>query len=204
LKLYYVPGACSMVPHIVAKECNLPIELIRVDLRAHTTSDGADFLAINPKGTVPLLELDSGHHLSEGPIIVQYLADLAGNTALMPEPRSMSRYRVMEWQNYITSDVHQSFAPLFDMPDVPAPTKALFIERLRRHFSAIDQRLATQRFLVGDHFSAADAYLFVVANWSRHVGLDLSPHAHLQEFLGRVAQRPSVIAAMHEEGLIPR
>lgn len=200
MKLYYSPGACSLAPHIVLREAGIPFTLERVDTGSHKTAQGADFYTINPKGYVPLLELDDGQRLSEGPVIAQYIADHAGRTDLMPAAGSMARYRVMEWQNYITSELHKSFSPLFN-PAVDAPAKALFTASLQKKFGWISQQLRDREFLTGDTFTAADAYLFTVAGWARHVALDLSDCEHLQTCLQRVAARPTVREAMKAEGL---
>lgn len=201
MKLYYSAGACSLAPHIVAKEAGLAIALERVDLRAHTTTDGSDFYGINAKGSVPFLLLDSGEYLSEGPIICQYLADLAENNTLIPAAGTMARYRVMEWQNYITSELHKSFSPLFN-PASAVETKAEFAAGLKKKYAWVSAQLADKNYLTGDDFTVADAYLFVVTNWTKYVGLDISEYTPLTQFLQRVASRPAVLAALKEEGLI--
>ena len=201
MKLYYSAGACSLAPHIVAKEAGLAITLERVDLRAHKTADGSDFYGINPKGSVPFLLLDSGEYLSEGPIICQYLADLAENNTLIPAAGTMARYRVMEWQNYITSELHKSFSPLFN-PASAVETKAEFAAGLKKKYAWVSAQLADKNYLTGDDFTVADAYLFVVTNWTKYVGLDISEYTPLTQFLQRVASRPAVLAALKEEGLI--
>ena len=201
MKLYYSAGACSLAPHIVAKEAGLAITLERVDLRAHKTADGSDFYGINPKGSVPFLLLDSGEYLSEGPIICQYLADLEENNTLIPAAGTMARYRVMEWQNYITSELHKSFSPLFN-PASAVETKAEFAAGLKKKYAWVSAQLADKNYLTGDDFTVADAYLFVVTNWTKYVGLDISEYTPLTQFLQRVASRPAVLAALKEEGLI--
>lgn len=200
MKLYYSPGACSLAPHIVLREAGVPFTLERVDTGTHKTAHDVDFFTINPKGYVPLLELDDGQRLSEGPVIAQYIADQAGCTDLMPAAGSMARYRVMEWQNYITSELHKSFSPLFN-PAFDASAKTLFAAALQKKFGWISQQLRDRAYLTGDTFTAADAYLFTVAGWARHVALDLSDCEHLQAFLQRVAARPAVRDAMKAEGL---
>lgn len=200
MKLYYAPGACSLAPHILLRETGLNFDLVRVDTRAHTTPDGRDYHRINPKGQVPFLDLGSGESLSEGVVIAQYIADHAGNRDLMPEPGSLARYRVMEWQNYITSELHKGFSPLFnDAFDEAARTQ--FLTLLRKKLEWVDAQLAERTFLTGETFTAADAYLFVVCGWAGHVGLDLSDLAHLGRFLETVAARPAVHEAMRAEGL---
>jgi glutathione S-transferase len=200
MKLYYSPGACSFAPHIVLREANLAFTLERVDIGTHKTADGTDYYTINPRGQVPLLELDDGQRLSEGPIIAQYVADRAQRTDLMPAAGTLERYRVMEWQNYITSELHKTFAPLFDAA-IDAPAKALFSAALRKKFAWVSSQLRGRQYLTGDNFTAADAYLFTVARWSQFVGLDLSDFEHLQGFLQRVASRPAVREAMKAEGV---
>jgi glutathione S-transferase len=182
MKLYYAPGACSLVPHIVLRETGLP------------------FALENAKGQVPVLELDDGARLTEGPVIAQFIADKAGSAALMPAGGSLARYRVMEWQNYITSELHKSFSPLFN-PEFDTTAKALHSKLLRTKYEWVNSKLANDHFLTGDGFTAADAYLFTVTNWAKYVGLDLSNLQHLQAFLARVAARPAVQAAMKAEGL---
>lgn len=201
MKLYFSPGVCSLAPHILLRETQLPFELERVDIGKHTAQQGADYYEINPKGQVPLLELDDGQCLSEGPIIAQYIADKAGRTDLMPAFGSMERYRVMEWQNYVTSELHKSFSPLFNTA-IDQPAKAVFAAALRKKFGWVSNQLRDRQYLTGDTFTAADAYLFTVAGWAKHVGLDLSDFEHLQSFLQRVAARPAVREAMKAEGLI--
>jgi glutathione S-transferase len=200
MKLFFSPGACSLAPHIVLRESGLPFELEKVDTARHLSAGGADFYALNPKGQVPLLQLDEGGSLTEGPVIVQYIADRAGNTALMPAADSLARYRVMEWQNYITSELHKSFTPLFN-PGFDAAAKRLHAALLRKKYEWVDSCLSDSRHLTGEDFSAADAYLFAVTNWARHVALDLGDLAHLQAFMARVAARPAVREALKAEGL---
>jgi glutathione S-transferase len=201
MKLFFSPGACSLAPHIVLREAGLSFGLEKVDTGKHTTADGADYYAINPKGQVPLLELDDGQRLSEGPVIAQFIADLAANTALMPAAGSMARYRVIEWQNYVGSELHKSFTPLFN-PAIDAGAKKTLAALLRKKYEWVDSRLSDSKFLTGDAFSAADAYLFAVSSWARHVALDLSDLRHLQRFMADVAARPAVREAMKAEGLI--
>lgn len=201
MKLFYSPGACSLAPHIVLREAGLPFTLEKVDIPTHRTADGRDYYAINPKGYVPFLELDSGEGLSEGPVIAQYVAETAGNTALLPPATDMRRYRVVEWQNYITSELHKSFGAQFN-PQLDAAAKDTFKASLLKKYQWIDSVLAKSAFLTGDTFSVADAYLFTVTNWCKHVGLDISGLANLQRFLAAVAARPAVRDAMQAEGLL--
>jgi glutathione S-transferase len=201
MKLYYSPGACSLAPHIVLREALLPFSLGKVDTKTHKTEHGIDYYTINPKGYVPLLELDSGERLSEGPIIAQYICDEAGRQDLMPAAGSIARYRVMEWQNYTTSELHKSFSPLFNAA-FDDSAKAIFKAGLRKKYDWVSRQLHGKQYLTGDNFTAADAYLFTVTNWAKAVGVDLSDYTDLQSFLKRVAERPAVREAMKVEGLI--
>lgn len=201
MKLFFSPAACSLAPHIVLREAGLPFSLEKIDTAKHLTSAGADYYAINPKGQVPVLELDTGERLTEGPVIAQYIADQAKNTTLMPAAGTLARYRVMEWQSYITSELHKSFTPLFN-PGFEATAKSLHATLLRKKYEWVNGCLTGRHYLTGNSFTAADAYLFTVTHWAKHVGLDLSDLADLQSFLGRVAARPAVREAMKAEGLM--
>lgn len=201
MKLFYSPGACSLAPHIVLREVGLPFSLERVDTRKHVTASGSDYHAINPKGQVPVLELDDGTRLTEGPAIAQFIADQAPGRRLLPAFGTLSRYRVIEWQNYITSELHKSFTPLFN-PDFDATAKGLHARLLRKKYTWVDAQLARSSHLTDDHFTIADAYLFTVTGWAKHVHLDLSDLANLQRFLGSVAARPAVREALKAEGLL--
>ena len=200
MKLYFSPGACSLAPHILLYEAALAHTLVKVDTSTHRTEQGIDFYTVNPKGYVPVLELDDGQRLCEGPIIAQFIADHARRSDLMPAAGSMERYRAMEWQNYITSELHKSFSPLFN-PALDAQAKAVFVAVLAKKFKWISGQLRDKPYLLGDTFTAADAYLFTVAGWAEHVSLDLSDFEHLQAFLKRVAARPAVQEAMRAESL---
>lgn len=199
MKLYFSPGACSLAPHILLREAGLEFDLERVDTHTHTFGAGDDYYAVNSTGLVPVLELASGERLTEGPVIAQYIGDQGGDRDLMPSP-GMARYRVMEWQNYITSELHKSFTPLFN-PALDAAAKQTLSDLLRKKFERVDVHLRGVDHLTGAAFTAADAYLFTVANWAKHVALDLSDLIHLQAFLQRVAARPAVQAALRAEGL---
>jgi glutathione S-transferase len=201
MKLYYTPGACSLSPHIVALEAGIPLELEKVDGKEKRTASGADYWQINPKGYVPALLLDNGELLTEGPAIVQYLADQKPDSKLAPAQGSVSRYRLQEMLGYINSELHKSYTPLFK-PDTPDVVRKERKDYLRRRYALLDQRLAEHEWLAGDHFSVADAYLFTVTNWAKHVELDLSDFPALLAFQKRVAGRPKVQAAMEAEGLI--
>jgi glutathione S-transferase len=201
MKLYYAPGACSLAPHIVARKVALELTLVKVDTGTHLTGQGVDFYTINSKGAVPVLELDNGERLTEGPVIVQYLADLARNRELMPEAGSIARYRVMEWQNYISSELHKSFSPLFGT-ELDATAKTALRALLRKKFEWLDAQLASKDYLTGSHFTGADAYLFTVTNWAQHAALDISDLATVQSYSSRVAALPAVQEAMRAEGLV--
>ena len=200
MKLFYSPGACSLAPHIILRETDTPFTLVRIDLGQHRTPEGSNYYELNPKGQVPLLALDDGTTLSEGPVIAQYVAEQAGQPALLPPVGNLARYRVLEWQNYITSVLHKSYSPLFD-PRFDAATKALFVQQLGKKYGWVNSRLEGQAYLTGDTFTVADAYLFAVTGWAPRVGVDLSALANVQAFLARVAQRDSVKAALAAEGL---
>jgi glutathione S-transferase len=200
-KLYYSPGACSLSPHIALREAGLPFDLVMSSTKTHQLADGTDFYTINPKGSVPVLELDDGQRLTEGPAIVQYIADQAPSTGLAPAAGTMERYRLMEWLNYITSELHKSFGPLFN-PATPEEYKAMSRTRLGKSLAWVDSQLAGKTYLMGETFTVADGYLFTVAGWGAYVGVDVKPLANLSAFLGRVAARPAVQAAMKAEGLL--
>lgn len=203
MKLYYMPGACSLSPHIVAREAGIDLELVKVDGKTKRTEDGADFLAINPKGYVPVLGLDNGQVLTEGPAIVQYLADQKPASGLAPANGTLARYRLMEMLGYINSELHKSYSPLFS-PDTPEATRQERTAYLLKRYALLDGVLAKQPWLLGEQFTAADAYLFTVTNWARHVALDLSGFPAILAFQRRVAERPAVQAAMDAEGLARR
>jgi len=200
MKLYYAPGACSLAPHIVLRETGAEFTLVKVDLATHRTADGTDYYTLNPRGQVPMLELADGNRLTEGPVIAQYIADQAGATALLPATGTLARYRVMEWQNFITSELHKGFTPLFN-PEVPADAKQVLSAALRKKLAWVDTQLAGRSWLTSEDFTVADAYLFTVCGWCRHVGLDIADLSQLQRFLAAVAQRPRVRDAMKAEGL---
>ena len=201
MKLFYAPGACSLSPHIVAHEAGIDLELVRVDTKTKTVEKDGDFWTVNPKGYVPALELDNGEILTEGPAIVQYLADRRPDAGLAPAHGTLARYRLQEMLSYITSEIHKTYSPLFS-PKVTAEVRAERIEYLKRRYAFIDRHLADHDYLVGDRFTAADAYLFVVTNWARSTKVDLSEFANLLAFQKRVAVRPAVQKAMRAEGLI--
>ena len=202
MKLYFTPGACSLSPHIVAHEAGLEVTLVKVDLASKQTSDGRDYLAINPKGYVPALELDSDELLTEGPAIVQYLADQRPDTGLVPAAGTLERYHVQETLGYINSEIHKSYSPLFNSKTTPEARQEKEAY-LRKRYALLEKQLAGKSYLFGDHFGVADAYLFTVTNWTRPLKLELlADFPNLAAFQERVAARPAVRAAMVAEGLI--
>ena len=201
MKLYYSPGACSLSPHIVLREAGVKFNLVKAALQTHTLADGSDYYQITAKGQVPLLELDDGARLSEGPVILQYIADHAPGTGLVPEAGTTERYRVLEWLNFITSELHKGFSPLFN-PKMPQDAKEIFVARLKDKYAFVDARLEGKDYLMGAQFCIADAYLFTVTNWAAGVGVDLTGFKNLQAFSARMKARPAVQEAMIAEGLI--
>jgi len=201
MKLYYAPGACSLSPHIVAREAGVDVQLAKVDLRSHKVEDGADYYGVNPKGYVPALEVSQGQVLTEGPAIVQYLADQKPQSGLMPAAGSLDRYRVAETLAFISSEIHKTYSPLFN-PAVPEEYKTMAKAKLVDRYRWVDAQLEGKSFLLGDAFSVADAYLFTVTNWAKPVGIDISGFKNLGAFMGRVAARPAVQEAMKAEGLL--
>jgi glutathione S-transferase len=201
MKLYYAPGACSLSPHIVAREAGLPLDLVKVNLKTGTLADGSDFTAINDKGYVPVLELDDGQRLTEGPVIVQYLADHQPAAELAPPAGSMERYRLQEWLNFITSEIHKQFSPLFD-PATSADWQQAARAALARRFDWISRQLSGKSYLLGERFTVADAYLFTVLNWPQWTGIDLARWPVLQDYVTHTAARPKVQEALRAEGLL--
>lgn len=200
MKLYYSPGVCSLSPNIIAHEIGLPLDLEKVDTKAKRTETGRDFLAINPKGYVPVLELDNGELLTEGPAIVQYVADQKPESGIAPPNGTLARSRLQEMLGYINSEIHKTYSPFFKA-DTPAETLAERTAYLRKRYQFVEDILAKQEWLMGDKFGLADAYLFVVTNWAKGIKFDLSDFPALQAFQKRVVERPAVQAAMAAEGL---
>lgn len=201
MKLYYSPGACSLSPHIVLHEAGLAYEPVLASTKTHKLQDGTDYYSINPLGYVPVLELDDGTRLREGPAIVQYLADQAPAKNLAPAHGTLARYRLQEWLTFIGTEVHKGFGPLFQ-PGTPEDYKPLVKERLLGRLQWVDGELAGKQFLMGEHFSVADAYLFTVTGWAGYVSLDISHLKNIAAYRERIAARPAVQAAMKAEGLI--
>ena len=203
MQLYFSPGACSLASHIALREAGLSVDLKRADLRTKKLEDGSDYLAVNSKGAVPALRFDNGQVLTEGPVILQYIADLKPESNLAPKNSTLERYRLQEWLNYITSEVHKSFTPLFNPANDPA-VKEYALTNLSNRFEWIDKQLTGKKYLTGETFTVADAYLFAVVSWTNGLGIDLKPWPALKEYLVRVAARPKVLEAMEVEGLLKK
>ena len=201
MKLYYSTGACSLSPHIVLRESGLPFEAVLASTKTHQLADGTDYYSINPKGYVPLLELDNGERLAEGPAIVQYIADQVPAKKLAPPNGTMARSRVQEWLTFIGTELHKTFSPLFN-PAMPEEAKAIFRSKLLDRFAWVNTQLEGRQYLTGAEFSVADAYLYTVARWTKPLGLDVSGLRHLGDFMNRMEARPAVQAALKAEGLI--
>ncbi|MFL6623826.1 MAG: glutathione transferase GstA [Sulfurifustis sp.] len=200
MKLYFLPGACSLSPHIVLREAGMSFELEKVDRATKRTASGEDYLQVNPKGYVPALKLDDGQILTEGPAIVQYLADQKPESSLAPKTGTMERYRLMEWLNFTTSELHKQFSPLFN-PKVTPDWKQNQLDLLAKRFDHVETNLKGKSFVMGDRFTVADAYLFTVLNWSNFQKIDLAKWPTIKDYLARIAARPSVKEALRAEGL---
>ena len=197
MKLYYSPGACSLASHITLHELGLPFQAVKVDLEKRTTAAGPRLDVVNPKGYVPVLELDDGALLTEGPVIMQYLADRQPQAGLAPAS-GMARYRLQEWLGFINSEVHKTYSPLF-APDTPEVTKEAAKAKLGKKFDYLEGALAKRPYLAGEEFSIADAYLYTVLGWAGFVGLDLGRWPVLKKYHARIAERPAVKAAQQAE-----
>lgn len=202
MKLYYSPGACSLSPHIVLRELGSKFDLVKVDTKTHKTASGDDYYKLNPKGYVPMLELDTGERITEGPAIVQYLADQKGDGSLAPKAGTIERVRLQEWLNFITSEIHKGIGGLFN-PKMPEEFKTVVKERFSSlNAKILDDHLAKNDFVLGKAFSVADAYLFTVLGWGKHVGIDMSRWPNITKYLERVGARPKVQEALKAEGLV--
>lgn len=201
MKLYYSPGACSLASHIALHETGLPFEIEKFNGATLKTESGEDFLKINPKGYVPTLKLNDDNILTEGAAILQYIADQNPGSGLAPKAGTLERYRLQEWLTYIGTEVHKSFSPLFNKA-VAEEVKNYARDLLAKRLAYLESQLATKPYLMGNGFTVADAYLFVVLNWSGHVGIDLEPFPKIREYMARIVIRPAVHAAMKAEGLI--
>jgi glutathione S-transferase len=201
MKLVYFPGACSLAPHVTLREAGLPFTLVRYDRETHALEGGGRLEDLNDKGYVPVLELDDGQRLTEAAVVCQYIADLRPETGLAPKAGTMARYRLQEWLNFLATEVHKVYWPLFHGPEVEKPTAR---EKLDRRFTWTQQKLGSQPFLMGDTFTVADAYLLTMVNWMRPGGLDPARWPGLKEYRSRLYQRSSVRAALEAEGLLKR
>ena len=201
MKLYYSPGACSLSPHIALQEAGLAYTPVLASTKSHKLQDGTDYYTINALGYVPVLELDNGERLREGPAIVQYIADQVPDKQLAPANGTLARYRLQEWLNFIGTELHKGFSPLFN-PATPEEYKPVVRERLLQRLQWVDSQLAAKQYLMGDQFTVADGYLFTVTNWTQPTKLDISGLAHLAAYRERVGARPAVQAAMKAEGLL--
>jgi glutathione S-transferase len=200
MKLFYMPGACSLAPHIVAKEAGIDLDLVKVDGKTKTTETAQDFLATNPNGYVPALVLPDGELMTEASVLVQYLADQKPESGLMPAAGVMERYRVQQWLAFVATELHKVFGSFFK-PNTPEATKEINRELLGKRLAYVDGKLEGRSYLMGDVFTAADAYLWTILGWARLVGIDLSSFANIQRFLGTVGARPAVQQALRAEGL---
>ena len=198
MKLYYTPGACSLSPHIALLEAGLPYDLVKVDLRAKKLENGDDYLKVNPKGQVPALVLDNGELLTEGPVIVQIIADKAAGKNLAPPRDSAERYKLQEWLNYITGELHKNFGPMFS-PVLGDDAKAFFKERVMGKFKYLEGALAGRDYLMGKQFTVADGYLFTILTWADRMKFDMSAMPNLMAYKARIAARPTVKEALSKE-----
>lgn len=200
MKLYYMPGACSLAPHIVANEAGIALDLVKVDGKTKKTEADQDFLATNPHGYVPTLVLEDGQTLTEAQLVVQYLADQKPQTGLMPPAGGMARYRVQQWLGFIATELHKNFSPFFK-PATPEETKSANRALLGRRLEQVEAQLAGTPFLSGDSFTAADAYLWTILGWAKFADIDLASYPSIQKFMATVAARPAVLKSLQAEGL---
>lgn len=200
MKLYHAPGASSLASHIVAKEARVPVDLVKVDLKTHRTEHDEDYLAINPRGYVPALQLDGGEILTEGPVILQFIADQAPQSGLLPRAGSLERWRVLQWLTFISSELHKQF--FYARSELSAEVHQLARGRIKRRMGEVNARLEAVPYLAGSRFTVADAYLFTVLSWTGRFGIDLAEYPDLRSFMVRVLESPSVRDALKEEGLI--
>jgi len=201
MKLYYSPGACSLASHIALHEAGLPHSLVLASTKTHQLEDGTDFYTINPLGYVPVLELDDGSRLREGPAILQYLADQVPEKNLAPANGTLARYQLQEWLAFIGTELHTKFGPLF-RPQTPEAYKPMAREGILARLQWVDSQLAGKSYVMGEQFTVADAYLFTVTNWAAIQNLDISGLSNLSAYRERIAARPAVQAAMQAEGLL--
>ncbi len=200
MKLYFSPGACSLSPHIALREAGVSFDLEQVDVREKKTKSGDDYWKINPKGQVPLLQLGDGNRLTEGPVILQYVADQNPGAGLMAPAGTMERYQQLEWLNHLTSELHKNLGSMF-RPTTPDDYKTAVKEGLKVRWKTINDHLANRQYLMGDKFSAPDAYLFTLLRWTKGLGIDLSDYPNITAYMERMAARPKVAEALKAEGL---
>ena len=203
MKLYYAKGACSQAAHIILHEAGLPHDSVKVDIRAKKLDDGSDYLRINPKGAVPALELDDGQLLTENAVILQYIAEKAGAFELLPQPGDLQRYRVLEWLNFIATELHKGFGPLFN-PAAGEDTKQLARDTIAKKLDFVEQQMGDKPYLMGERFTLPDAYLFVILGWTRTMNIDLNGWPKLAAFRERMSRRESVREVLEFEGLAER
>ena len=201
MKLYFSPGACSLAVHITLHEAGMLFTPVKAPTRTHLLEDGTDYYSINPLGYVPLLELNDGTRLAEGPAIMQYIADQVPEKNLAPANGTIARAQMQGWLNFIGTELHKGFAPLFN-PATPADYKPMVVEKLLSRLKWVDEQLAGKQYLMGDAFSVADPYLFNVTNWAPLVKVDISGFSNIATYRAHLAQRPAVLTAMRAEGLI--
>lgn len=201
MKLYYAPGACSLSPHIALKEAGIPFDLVKVDLKAKKTEDGSDYLGLNPKGQIPAVGMDNGDVLTEGAVIVQMIADKVPGKNLVPPAGTVERYRAQEWLNFVSTELHKNFSPLFN-PAIPDDVKQFFKDRITGKFTYINGALAGKDYLMGGQFTVADGYLFTILRWADGQKIDISGLENLVAYKARVATRPMVQEALKAEGLM--
>ena len=201
MRLYYTPGTCSLAPHIVAREAGVDLELVKVDLATKLTEAGEDYRVVNPKGSVPALQLDDGFVLTEAAVVIQYLADLAPASGLLPEAGSRGRYVAQQWLNYVATELHKGFGPLWHK-ETPAEMRRIVKDQLAAKLGFLDQELSGRPFLTGERFAAPDAYAFTILGWAKFMAIDLGRWPALTAYLARIAARPHVHAALVAEGLI--
>lgn len=201
MRLYFAPGACSLAPHIVARDAGLAVDLVKVDLSTKTTDGDEDYLRINAKGAVPALALDNGAVLTEAAVVIQFLADLAPSSALLPPAGTFERYRALEWLNFIATELHKGFGPLWKS-ETPEAMRVIAKDNLAIRFSFLERHLARQDYLLGDSFSAPDAYAFTVLSWGEFMNIDLARWPRITAYLKHIAERPKVREALITEGLL--
>lgn len=200
MKLYHAPGASSLAAHITAREARIPLSLVKVDLKRHQTEDDANYLSINPRGYVPALQLDDGELLTEGILVLQFIADRAPEAALLPPAGTMDRYRAQQWLTFIATELHKQF--FWAQPHLPADVTELARARISRRMLELDNRLGKHAYLTGEQYCVADAYLFTVLSWTGRFGIELKAYPNLQRFMTRVLERPATREALQHDGML--